>query len=63
MEICLGMDEEPTESLWVRIKEKTGKGDIVVSICYRLPDQEEWMRPLDSKKQPHVHRPWYSQSY
>ena len=29
VEICLGMDEEPTESLWVRIKEKTVKGDTV----------------------------------
>lgn len=39
MELCLGMDEELTESLWVRIKERTGKGDIIVGACYRPPDQ------------------------
>ncbi|KAK4811175.1 hypothetical protein QYF61_019806 [Mycteria americana] len=43
MELCLGMDEEPSESLWVRIKERTGKGDIIVRVCYRPPDQEEQM--------------------
>ncbi|KAK4806252.1 hypothetical protein QYF61_013396 [Mycteria americana] len=41
MELCLGMDDEPTESLRLRIKEHTGMGDIVVDVCYRLPDQEE----------------------
>ena len=41
MELCLGTDEEPTESLWVRIKERTGKGDIIMPVCYRPPDQEE----------------------
>ncbi|GAB0176868.1 hypothetical protein GRJ2_000152000 [Grus japonensis] len=41
MELCLGMDDELTESLRVRIKEQTGMGDIVVGICYRPPDQEE----------------------
>lgn len=40
MELWLGIDEELTETLWVSSKEKTGKGDIVVGICYRLPDQE-----------------------
>ncbi|GAB0179529.1 hypothetical protein GRJ2_000418200 [Grus japonensis] len=39
MELCLGMDEEPTESLWVRIKERAGAGDIIVGVCYRPPDQ------------------------
>ena len=36
----LGLDEEPTESLWVRIKGRAGPGDRV-GICYRLPDQED----------------------
>ena len=36
-----GMDEELTGSLWVRIKERTGKRDIIVGVCYRPPDQEE----------------------
>ncbi|GAB0209914.1 hypothetical protein GRJ2_003457100 [Grus japonensis] len=33
------MDEEPTESLWVRIKGRAGAGDIIVGVCYRPPDQ------------------------
>ncbi|GAB0180505.1 hypothetical protein GRJ2_000515800 [Grus japonensis] len=33
------MDEEPTESLWVRIKGTAGAGDIIVGVCYRPPDQ------------------------
>ncbi|PKU27748.1 dtw domain-containing protein 2 [Limosa lapponica baueri] len=41
MEICLGMIEEPTESLWVRIKGRARTVDITVRVCYRLPDQED----------------------
>ncbi|GAB0202998.1 hypothetical protein GRJ2_002765400 [Grus japonensis] len=33
------MDEEPTESLWVRIKGRAGAGDIIAGVCYRPPDQ------------------------
>lgn len=40
MEFCLGMDKKPNEGLWIRIK-KQSKGDIIVGVCYRLPDQEE----------------------
>ena len=36
----LGMDEEPTESLWVSIKGRAGTGDIIVGVCYRPPDQD-----------------------
>ncbi|GAB0180798.1 hypothetical protein GRJ2_000545100 [Grus japonensis] len=39
MELHLGMDEEPTKSLWVRIKGRAGTGDIIVWVCYRPPDQ------------------------
>ncbi|GAB0203845.1 hypothetical protein GRJ2_002850100 [Grus japonensis] len=39
MELHLGMDEEPTESLWVRIKGSAGAGDIIAGVCYRPPDQ------------------------
>ena len=47
MELCLGMDEEPTESLRVRIKGRAGTGDIIVGICYRTPDQmDEADKPL-----------------
>lgn len=41
MEVCLGMDNEPTESLWVRTKEMIGMGDNTVGVSYRPPDQEE----------------------
>ena len=44
LELCLGMDEEPIESLWFRIKERTDKGDIIVGVCCRPPDPEE---PVD----------------
>jgi len=47
MELCLGIDEEPTESLQVRIKEKTGRGDTVVDVCYR---------PLDKRMRPSTDR-------
>ncbi|KAK4818694.1 hypothetical protein QYF61_017915 [Mycteria americana] len=35
------MDEELTKSLWVRIKGRTGTGDIIVGVCYRSPNQED----------------------
>ena len=41
LELCLGMGEQPAESLWVGIKEQTSMGDIVVGVHYRLPDREE----------------------
>lgn len=41
MELCLEMDEELMECLKVSIKERSGKGDIIVVVCYRPPDQEE----------------------
>ncbi|GAB0204588.1 hypothetical protein GRJ2_002924400 [Grus japonensis] len=41
MELHMGMDEEPTKSLWVRIKGRAGTGDTIVGVCYRPPDQED----------------------
>ena len=41
VELWLGMDEEPTESLWVRIKGRAGTRDIIVEVCYRPADQED----------------------
>lgn len=38
------MEEKSAENLWVRIKERTGKDDIIVGVCrvfYKLPDKEE----------------------
>ncbi|GAB0206448.1 hypothetical protein GRJ2_003110400 [Grus japonensis] len=39
MDLHLGMEEELTKSLWVRIKGRAGAGDIIVGVCYRPPDQ------------------------
>jgi len=41
MELHLGMGEEPSESLWVRIKGRAGTDDIVVGLSCRPPDQED----------------------
>jgi len=41
IELCLGVDEERVESLWVRIKGQPHMGDIIVGVYYRPPDQEE----------------------
>ncbi|KAK4829843.1 hypothetical protein QYF61_006853 [Mycteria americana] len=38
-----GGEEELRESLWFGIKEMTGKGDIIVGVCYSPPDHEEQM--------------------
>jgi len=40
-ELCLGRDDEPTDSLCVRIRGQPVVGDIAVHLCYRPPDQEE----------------------
>jgi len=40
-ELHLGLDEEPTESLWVKIKCRAGTGDITVGVCYWPSDQDE----------------------
>jgi len=40
-ELCLGVDEEQVESLWVRIKGQAHVGDTVVGVCYMPPDHEE----------------------
>ena len=39
MEINGGDDR--VESLWVRIKAKANKTDIVMGVCYRAPNQDE----------------------
>ena len=35
------MDEEPEKSLWVIIREREGESDVIVSVCYRPPDEDE----------------------
>lgn len=45
------MNEEPLESLWVKIKKYTCMNDIVDGICFDLPDQklnEAFQRQLES---------------
>ncbi|PKU38249.1 dtw domain-containing protein 2 [Limosa lapponica baueri] len=39
VELHLRMDEDLSESLWVRIKGRTGAGDVTVGVCYRPPHQ------------------------
>ena len=39
VELCLGMDEELTERLWVSIEGRAGTGGITVRACYRPADQ------------------------
>lgn len=34
MELQLGMDEELTESLWMRIKRRAGTGVFIVGVCF-----------------------------
>ena len=41
MELHLGMDEKPIESLWVRIKGKAVTGDVIVAVCHRPPNQKD----------------------
>jgi len=41
MELHLGLDEEPTESVRAKIKGRAGTGDITAGVCYRPPDQDE----------------------
>jgi len=48
MELCLGMDEDPTKSSWVRVKGRAGTDDIIVwgSATGHQPRKTEQMRPL-----------------
>ncbi|PKU31477.1 dtw domain-containing protein 2 [Limosa lapponica baueri] len=39
MKLCLGMDEELIENLWVRIKGRTSKDIIIALVCYRPLNQ------------------------
>lgn len=42
MELCLGTGEvAPPETLWLRTREQADRVGILVSMCYRLPDQED----------------------
>jgi len=41
MELRLDMDEQPTKSLWGRIKGRARTSGIIVGVCYRPPGQED----------------------
>lgn len=41
MKLCLVSKKELTENLWVRVKERTGKNDIIVGVFYRPRGHEE----------------------
>jgi len=41
IEVCLRVEEERVESLWVRIKGQARMHDTVMSVYYRPPDQAE----------------------
>jgi len=41
LELCLGMDGEPTEISWVRTEGRAGTIEVIMGICYRPPDQED----------------------
>lgn len=41
----LGTNNDPVESLWMRIKGEANMGDTTVDVYYRSPDQEKLMRP------------------
>lgn len=61
MEFCLGTDKEPAESLYVSIRGQNKMGNVEVSVCYRLPDQEKVDEASsDNWKKPRTHRPWCS---
>lgn len=48
---CLRMDKDPTESLWVRIKERTGKSDITsVPAAGHLTGKNKQMRPSTDRR-------------
>jgi len=42
--LSLKNSHEQVESLWVRIRDRGNKGNLVVGVYYRLPDQGE---PVD----------------
>ena len=40
-ELCLRNSHDEVKSLWVKIKDRSSKGHLMVGVCYRPPDQEE----------------------
>ena len=64
MELCSEMGNEPVESSRVRQRAQINVDDIMVGVCYTLPDEVEevdgaFFRVLGK---PYDHRSWYSWS-
>lgn len=50
MELCLGMRDEPAETLWVRSSMQMEMSNVAVSVCYRQPDQgNNWKKQLEGQ--------------
>lgn len=47
-------DDEPIESLNIRMTEQTNTTNIILGVCYTEPDQEEVHEVC---KKPHIYRP------
>ena len=43
-ELCLSNSHDQVESLWVKIRDQSSKGYLMVGVCYRPPGQGE---PVD----------------
>jgi len=57
----LGRDDDPSESLQVRISGQTSIIDsVIVHVCYRQLHQQESGEASDDWRKPHVSRPWSS---
>lgn len=41
MELCLGLGEELTENLRVKLTRRAGTVDVILRVCYRPRDQED----------------------
>lgn len=64
MELCSETGNEPVESLWVRHRGQINVDDIMVGVCYRLPDVVEAVDGAFFRRlgKPCDHRSWYSWS-
>lgn len=57
MELSLGMEEQSTKNLWVRIKGRAETGDSGDLLQVAQPGRLEWMKPSIDKRSPRFTRP------
>lgn len=61
MEVCLEKDEDPAESLWVKIKGRAGTEVVTVRACSRSIRRVVQMKPSIGRKEwPHTCKLWSS---